>query len=691
MKLNKSLIRAIISIPPHILLKKVLRKSREKTREVFLRTKVLFGDLSISDCLFFDSLEEMSDLNAFIRHKREESPLIDYPETISAIKDSFVEYKKRIIHLADEICSHKIDLLGSGKMNLAGFLNEKGVKDGSYLPWHWDFKGGFQWDRNTFYKDIRYGDVKGQDIKVPWELSRFQHLTPLGQAYILTGDETYTREFIKEIDNWIECNPYLLGVNWRCTMDVAIRAANWLLLWSFFKGSPLITDDFTKEFFKSLLQHGRFIRNNLEWSETTTSNHYLSNIVGLFYIGALIPEFKESSKWRDFALKELIVEMEKQIYEDGTDFEASTCYHRLVLEFFFYSALLCRLKGLDLSDRFIERLKRMFDFVLYTLKPNGRMPQVGDNDSGRLHIFGSRDVLDMAYLLTFGALFFDDPEYKIEEFGFAPEALWIFGSDSYDRWLKMPTRKVKDIKSRAFQNSGTYIIREGKDYLVISCGPNGQGDNGGHAHNDKLSFELSIDGRDVIVDPGAYLYTPYPDWRNLFRSTAYHNTVMINGEEQNRFYEDYLFGMYNDSRARALSWDEGDKSISFEGEHHGYERLKNTVCHRRGFRFLKKDRRWEIRDSFYHNSNKLGEWNLTWHLFFSPGLQIKTLSEGRFLVNEGAKGIISISLPEGLRGEIKEGWYSKEYGVKSKTRFLEFYIIIDKLPREFPWSIEVVK
>ncbi len=46
-----------------------------------------------------------------------------------------------------------------------------------------------------------------------------------------------------------------------------------------------------------------------------------------------------------FGLCELQREMDKQILPDGADYESSTGYHRLVLELFCYSFLLCRLNG----------------------------------------------------------------------------------------------------------------------------------------------------------------------------------------------------------------------------------------------------------------------------------------------------------------------------------------------------------
>ena len=69
----------------------------------------------------------------------------------------------------------------------------------------------------------------GADIKLPWELARCQHWPLLGQAYRLTGDDRFAAEIARELRDFMEANPIGIGVNWTCTMDVALRAANWAI------------------------------------------------------------------------------------------------------------------------------------------------------------------------------------------------------------------------------------------------------------------------------------------------------------------------------------------------------------------------------------------------------------------------------------------------------------------------------
>ena len=501
----------------------------------------------------------------------------------------------------------------------------------------------------------------------------------MGEAYSLSNNEKYAKEFINEITDWIENNPPEFGVNWSCAMDVAIRVCNWLLAWESFKDSSLISNEFVIKFLKSLFQHGRHIRNNLERSETLSTNHYLSDIVGLVYLGVLVPEFKESESWRDFALGQLKKEMKKQVYPDGVNFEASTCYHRLVLELFFYATFLIIINDKSFKeDNFIEvgneifgeeylqRLYKMFDFVFYALKPNGRMPQIGDNDNGRLHIFARREVLDIRYVLNLGAIFLKEPKFKIKGFGFCEEALWVFGEKGYKIWQDLEENCLANIGSRAFPDAGWYIMRKNKDYMIISGGLNGQNGNGGHCHNDKLSFELCIDGEDVIVDPGTYIYTAEPKWRNRFRSTAYHNTVVVDGEEQNRFDEENLFWTRNEVKVRVNEWKTSHEYDFLDAQHSGYERLSEPITHRRQILFDRKRGYWIVRDILTGK----GKHSFDLYFHFAP-MKLEVSEENPLVVRSNAKDGASIVIipmeTEGLKVSIEKEWVSYGYGKKVKA------------------------
>ncbi len=570
---------------------------------------------------------------------------INREEIINILKKSFPKKSKEITQEGKDFLRHNFDLLGSGKINLGPKIN-----------WHCDFKSNYCWNSKIPSCKIKYGDKEGVDVKVPWELSRFQHLIALGQAYWLTKDERYTKEFVRQIKDWTKENPVGYGVNWKCTMDVAIRACNWIKGFYFFQNSKKISSEFINEFSNNLFSHGKYIEKNLEKSwKSFSSNHYLSDVVGLVYLGVFFKNTKKGQKWLNFGIKELKKEMKKQVYSDGCDFEASTYYHRLVLELFFFSTLLVAVNNENsekiFGREYTERLYKMFEALLYLLKPNGKMPQIGDNDNGRLHIFGGREISDMRYLLTMGAIFFQDPRFKIKEFGFNQEALWVFGRKGYDAWKKLKETTLKDIKSKAFPDSGWYVMRKNKNYCLVSCGPNGQEGRGGHCHNDKLSFELMINNKDVIVDPGTYVYTAYSEWRNKFRSTAFHNTIVIDNQEQNRLVGNELFLLKNDARTKILEWKTNQKYDNLNVEHIGYARFKDPVVHRRKLIFNKDSGSLIIKDTLAAKKRHIAKINFN----LSPYLKKKEI------IIENNK----IQLRQ------SPGYYSSFYGKKIITKRTE--------------------
>lgn len=551
----------------------------------------------------------------------------------------FPEKKQEKTESAKLICQHVFDLLSSGPKKLS-----PSSKKYQPIDWHTDFKSGYYWPHQTLHNRICYGDKPGIDVKVPWELSRFQHLPLLGQAYTLTQDKRYVEEFKNQIDDWIKNNRVGFGVNWASTMDVAIRAANWLVAQEYFHDESVLPEEFWRSFFLSIYEHGKYIRRHLE-KEPPKANHYLSNIVGLFFVALYCPFFRQSDKWRRFCIGELEREIRNQVYEDGCNFEGSTSYHRLVLELFFYAELLAERAGIRFSPEYHNRLKKMFTFSLYCIKPDGRIPQIGDNDNGRFLMFSSRPILEHTYLLSLAAIYFQNSEYKLRSFPFDDEAFWVFGKEGYEIWKNLPYRD-QELGSRSFPDAGWYIMRHKNHYCFVSCGPKVQIGKGVHTHNDRLSFELMLNGEDIIVDPGTYAYTPLPEWRNKFRSTSFHNTIQIDRMEQNDISGD-LFETAQGARRRKCELDETENATVFEGT---VEYLGTNITHKRIIVLYNDGRICEIGDKV-----------------LSPLPYKHSIN---LCLGKGAS-YYGISLDKGIFYETK-GAYSREYGHKEDAVFLRY-------------------
>jgi hypothetical protein len=590
------------------------------------------------------------------------------------------EFDHQIMSEADRICNHIFDLLGSGPTHL-----------GEKIDWHIDFKTGYKWNPKTYFKRIQPAPYPGgYDIKVPWELNRCQQFVRLGQAYWITGNEKYAQEFMAQVEDWIASNPWPWGVNWNCTMDVAIRTVNWLWGYTFFQESPVLSDGFRLTIFKSLLNHGIHIFHNLENRVRTTGNHYISNLVGLLYLGILCPFFGDAQKWREFSMRELEKEMFKQVYPDGVDYEASTSYHRLVLELFLSATSLAICNGYTFSQSYMDRLEKMVEFIMYITAPDGTVPLIGDNDNGRLHRFKvweppEREWVDFRYLLAIGALLYRRDDFAKAAGDQWEDAVWLFGEEVLE-FIKVEGAYEphhNQLQSRAFTNAGIYIMRENDFYLLVDSGTTGRNGVGGHAHNDSLSIFLQTGGYSWFIDPGTYVYTADYHARNLFRSTDYHNGVTIAGLEQNNIIVDKLFRLPNDSPPSVHAWQDCFDYSFFDGSY----QLSNRgllVRHQRQILLDKLSRVAMVRD----NIQGEGRYNLVWHWRLSPSLELR--SDSKWLLtcrrDENFLHVVCFSGTHEPTSFSKEGWVSPGYGLRKQSTVLNSVLDVD-LPVVVTWAL----
>lgn len=555
-----------------------------------------------------------------------------------------------------------VRLAGMALENRISFFEFEDAPIGTPVDWHADIRSGKGWPSGAFHTEINYVRFDGSDVKTPWEIARFQHLIPVVKAFALTGDARCARKFAEQVNDWLDANPYPRGIHWACPMEVAIRAINWMFARFALNACGGGDRALEQPLMKSLYLHGYHTIRNLEGTRHLHSNHYLSDIMGLLALGACLPGLRESGRWLAKGRAAIVEEMFDEVYADGADFEASTLYHCLALDLFTVSACVCRNAGIELPPAFWERLEKMFGFLFAITKPNGRLPQFGDNDSGRVLNFTDAVPTDRRQLIPVGAMLFGRRDWRTPLTPPSEDLFWLMGEGAVREYASWP-ESPRPAESAAFENCGLYLMRDEDLYLLISCGPNGQKGGGGHAHNDKLSFELNWRGADIFVDPGTYLYTPYPEWRNLFRSTAMHNTVTVDGQEQNRLIDGSLFWMIEDTHPRALRFDAAGPEKVFAGEHDGYERLSGGVTHRRTFAYSAPKGEVEIVDEM--TAKGAHEYETRFHL--DPGVSVSTKGNA-VEISAGGKLSASLEAHNGPAPVIEDTWFSRHYGHKEPAK-----------------------
>jgi hypothetical protein len=524
------------------------------------------------------------------------------------------------LQVAREAAAGNFDLLGSGRVEL-----------GATPQWRRDLYSGFDWplERSASYRLVRGG---GSDIRTVWELSRGYHLLPLARAFAVTGDSVWPDTFTRHVDSWMEQNPLGAGPHWASPMDAAIRASNWCLAMIGFAGAEDISRGFWGRMLRNLLETGFFLERNLEWHPIYRGNHYVSNGVGLIYLGTLFRDTADGARWLRKGSRILREEIEWQVGADGVSFESSLAYHRLVTEFFAFGGELIRLNDLDgLPAGYEDRLRRMYSFIATYLPPSGEAPVIGDADDGRLHTVSTEGWLHP----------------RRHALGL-PERYW----------------PDEPPAASAHPSGGFYVMRAGRHHIVIRCGPVGIRGAGSHDHNDQLSLELVLGGTRVLSDSGTYAYTRDLVARSMFRSTASHSVLQLGDEEQNPIRENRPWRILEDrTRSRCLEWKIEDDSQLFTGEHAGYaHRASGAIC-RRTVRLRPSLNQLWLEDIVTGR----GMEDIKWRVHFAAGdLEDLGSMDGthRFSFMSDTRVSVEVRAPSELRVKITDGPASDRYGVK---------------------------
>lgn len=361
--------------------------------------------------------------------------------------------RQDLLFLYEKYMNHEFDLLGSGWIRVEYGMQTKGFRGNRYLcdrnnllgkyakrklskrvsadysPINWfvDYKSGFLFAPciyNTPLKCLAVMEKEmGVEIKCPWELGRFYHMVQLAILAVFDMDKRIgiIKEFSDEALDFIYMNPVGKTVQWSAVMDASIRNVNLLVAYDILKqldSENILDEQFGSRFTDLIYEGTQYIIHNLEYCDkgVPNSNHYLSNLVGVAFAAAYLDSSSETDAWIVFAVQEMIDQVQKQFYEDGSNFEGSTSYHRLSSEFVLYTTALVfgvleterknafitydkdcliRLKNIklqkyDLSSEnffpewYLERLYNAGIFTQTIIKHNDEIVQIGDNDSGRL-------------------------------------------------------------------------------------------------------------------------------------------------------------------------------------------------------------------------------------------------------------------------------------------------------------------
>ena len=341
------------------------------------------------------------------------------------------------------------------------------------------------------------------------------------QLHASTSPEQFQALFAEHFRAWKTENPWGSGDAW-APYVVSLRTWTLCGLHRSFPESSEVRQMVAVE----IREHADFLRWACEYD--VGGNHLLKNLKGL--VGAAV--FLGDNTLLQRCQRAIARQIEIQVLADGGHFERSPAYHAQVLGDFIDIEHLLACAGVEQPAGIQDAIARMRSWLDAMAGPQRLTPAfndgpcVGDDELRRLGVRG--------------------------------------GSHEGLRWLA---------------ESGYVVVNPSERvHLVVDVGDPCPDELPAHAHADCLSFALSVDGRPAVVDTGTSEYGAGPR-RAIERSTAAHNTVAVDGQDQTEVWGSFRAA----SRARpsVLAVEFAGDIAVVEAEHDGYRRLPGRPMHRR--------------------------------------------------------------------------------------------------------------
>jgi asparagine synthase (glutamine-hydrolysing) len=510
--------------------------------------------------------------------------------------------------------------------------------------WHKDPITNHQLPTGLHWSQI--SDDSATDIKFIWEPNRFAFVYTLVRAYAATQDEKYPQSFWQLIQDWADHNPPNTGANWKDGQEIALRLMAWTFGFYAFIHSPSTTNLQISQFTQYLAAQAERISKNIGYAISTRSNHTISEAFGLWMVGLLFPELKDAKKYFHLGKRLLEEEATKQIFPDGSYAMYSLNYHRFILHLYLYAIKLGEINhdtpslraallpfaakqshelargllrakehrprndGIEFSNELKKQIANSIQYLSSLINPaTGHMPVYGSNDGALVLPLNNCDFTDYRPLLQLGSVI-TTGQPIFEPGAWDEDVFWLCGEELTAKHAKNAKKEkgflsdLSALRGESFPDGGVYIFRSSNSHAFIRC----TDFTSRPSHADQLHMDLWMNGHNIAIDAGTYLYSGEGIWRNGLARTSAHNTVTVDGKDQMTMVS--RFTWTNWAKGRVLKHTEN----LWQGEHDGYK----PVRHNRTVMALEGDR-WLVIDDL--TANEPHHYKLHWLLNDVPFTQ----------------------------------------------------------------------
>ncbi len=487
-------------------------------------------------------------------------------------KSELIKFEEKLVH----IFNYKyIDIINYKITEEIDVFGEK-IKIDEKINWH---KSNFSnWDKEIYSNYINFKDTDDiGEIRYTWEINRHLFFVKLALNFKKTNDKKYIDLLKMHFYDWIKNNPFLKGVNWASPMEIAIRSYQWTITYSIIKDD--IDTKFKLDLINSIVNSIEYVRNNYSLY-SSANNHLIVEAVYCGIIGYIIdPIYKNNYLEESFNIieREILLQNNK----DGVNKEQATHYQAFVLDSFFQFAFF--LQKIDKEFPYKEILFNMSEFI-GLLRQSGKVIEFGDSDDAKLISFNLHTDYYYDYVLQLASTYFNtkfiDIENMFEEVKFISQK------------CRLECHKHEYKNFYIYEAGGYAIFNLESDFMLFDIGELGFGSIAAHGHSDALSIVYCKDNKPIFVDPGTYIYNIKSKWRDYFRQTSSHNTLVFENKNQSLIKGPFLWG--RKASVEIIDYGENKDIIYICARHDGYL----PRVHQRNIMYLKDESTFIIKDIF---------------------------------------------------------------------------------------------
>jgi hypothetical protein len=433
-----------------------------------------------------------------------------------------------------------------------------------------------------------------EDIKFTWEAARFAWVYTLVRAYVLSGDDAYADTFWQDFEAFSDMNLTNMGPNWMSAQEVAIRLISLFFTHQVLSASPASSPERIALLQVAIADHANRIPPTLAYARAQNNNHLLLEAAGLITAGICMPKHPKAETWRGLGSRWFNQALQGQIEEDGTYIQQSVNYHRLMLQ----AALWINFIGEPLPPESIEKLAAATKWLNSLVdEASGRASNLGHNDGSYLQPLSSCPYHDQRPILqAAGQAFLGERLY--------PPGHW----DEYSLWLGLKAKNENQAEEKLTEEERPLEVLLFPQSHVVMRNTGNQSwaclraakFKDRPAHADQLHFDLWWQGQNLAQDAGSYLYNGEAPWDNSLAQTSVHNTITINGQDQMRRADRFLWLDWAQAEITDLLDAQGKTSIRLTAQHNGYN--KQGVIHQRTVT-TSTDGNWIIEDALQPTSS----------------------------------------------------------------------------------------